>query len=174
MNQSQDGGAFYCYDNPETKSVHPSSFTFHFHDVRIENSTAKSGGAIYVYLCSGSVNSSYFESCHAEDIGGAMISKANLIEIPLNINDCNFRNNTAKRGAALAMVNQEGLKITSSNFINNKANVTGGALSLEQSYSRLEFCKFIKNSAVSGGAVYEIDSKPVLSSHYLFIFIIYI
>ena len=86
--------------------------------------------------------------------GGAIFAYGGNVDI----NNCNFYNNTAESGGAFACVNMTTIDIQNSIFANNTAEEYGGAIhfsngTITPKYIRISKSTFISNSATNGGAV---------------------
>ncbi|WP_298501802.1 hypothetical protein [uncultured Methanobrevibacter sp.] len=103
------------------------------------------------------------ENCNFENntapIGGAI--QVNGYHV--NINDCNFNNNTVSQTGGAIHCNAENVNITRSNFNGNVANVDGGAVFLNGKNTFIKDSSFISNEAIPdvkklddglGGAIY--------------------
>jgi predicted outer membrane repeat protein len=84
---------------------------------------------------------------NAKGVSGAIHANGDL-----NVNSCNFINNSANSGAAIFATNNANLKINNCNFKNNRATYSGGAIYAQK--LSINHSKFINNTANDGGAVY--------------------
>lgn len=148
--------------------------------------TTVDGGAILLSRTSGSVyiNNSFFEgntggrggsistvtmSSYSVTITNTIFLKnsarsggAIFVQLPLEVLQCLFENNTASDGGAIARITKASL--SNSSFIGNKAN-TGGAISVESS-SDMDSCIFLHNVASSyGGSIYILPLANVTAHH---------
>ncbi len=117
------------------------------------------------------------EGCEAQDFGGA-ISIYNRIDpiycdaYNITLNNCQFRNNKAINGGAVALGLYGELLIDNCTFENNEATTSGGAVYLTfgtPESGRIWFSNakaiirnsaFANNSSVSNGALYINDEMP--------------
>lgn len=114
------------------------------------------GGSVFVNPnCVANIYNSTFDNCKGANIGSAILSKSNAY-----IENCNFTNNDAYSGGAIADGETRSITLTiaNSSFVNNKASGTtgkGGALYLTASKLNLINCDFINDYARGrGGAVF--------------------
>ena len=129
---------------------------------------ADQGGAL-TYHSAGNVLNCYFENNTASSLyGGALSTGFNIDNMILNINNCEFRGNTAPIGGAVHLIGEE-VTLDSCEFYENVAASNGGAIFIEARST------FIKNSLiennlanVNGGGVY-IDSDSTTVSDNKFI-----
>ncbi|MDO5814863.1 MAG: hypothetical protein Q4Q18_04435, partial [Methanobrevibacter sp.] len=147
-----------------------------------DNCTSGVGGAIYLHgtglsetLHSNVINCT-FTNCHATEWGGAIGSSQDF----LNVENCEFINNTAKQGAAFMVGgithgldgdNSEGNHNTMKNchFYNNTGSVEGGAVHITGDYNTAIDCTFDDNYAINGkgAAIYvEGDHASIINSKF--------
>jgi len=145
-----------------------------------DNCTSGVGGAIYLHgtglsetLHSNVINCT-FTNCHATEWGGAIGSSQDF----LNVENCEFINNTAKQGAAFMVGgithgldgdNSEGNHNTMKNchFHNNTGSVEGGAVHITGDYNTAIDCTFDDNYAINGkgAAIYvEGDHASIINT----------
>ena len=144
-----------------------------------ENCTSGVGGAVYLHgtgltedLHSNIINCS-FTNCEATEWGGALGSSQNYV----NVENCDFINNTAKQGAAFMVGgithgldgdNSQGHYNTMSNcyFYNNTGSEQGGAVHITGDYNTAVDCIFEDNYAHSGdgAAIYVKGDHATVSS----------
>ena len=112
------------------------------------------GGAIFTDEYSNStINNCKFNSnCKNVFFGGA-ISNGGF----LNVINCQFTNNTASFGGAIANFYYDSynatLNVYNSNFTGNNASNLGGAILIDGGIGNIDSCNFIGNYASVGGAI---------------------
>ena len=118
-----------------------------------------SGGGIYNFRCSPTIDFCTFNSCSA-NYGGAI---ANYESSPLIVG-CQFIANEAQYGGAISNRQSSNPGILFCRFFNNWG-YQGGAIYNESSSPRVSYCSFESNqtfSGGSGGGIYNQDSSPYL------------
>ena len=131
-NTGQDGGAIYNYVSAETLQAYLSLSGCTF----VKNSTAASGGALYVYNTPAVITACTFTANSAGADGGAVY---NYRSMPM---------------------------ISDSVFIGNAADGSGGAVfNWYQSNPQITNCTFVANTAASGGVMASKMDSNALVSH---------
>ena len=75
----------------------------------------------------------------------------------VNINGCEFKNNTCLNGAVIAVSHDASVYVDNSKFIDNKCILiqsTGGAIYVLDGYLKVSNSEFINNTACDGGAIW--------------------
>ena len=156
-----DGGCLYLYE------CDPVSLSYSL----ISNNTAinKSGGGLYDYYSSGTINNCEFIGNIAGGYDGGAI---NIYDGPLidgmAIADCFFQNNFAKDDGGAIFTSAGSEPISNCYFDGNSAEDAGGAIYFYiQSESELKNSVFYRNSSPIGGAIYcfwHDTSKPEIKN----------
>ena len=116
------------------------------------------GGAIFIdkYCNSTITNCKFINNCKNVFEGGA-ISNGGF----LNVINCQFTNNTASFGGAIAnfyyITYNATLNVYNSSFTGNNANMQGGAIFIDGGIGTFDSCDFIGNYATAGGAITNIS-----------------
>ena len=154
------GGSIYIdYDADENDYCHIDNCNFN------NCSSDDNGGAIYWLFKSNNnyLNNSNFTNCFAKGryiYGGAIYCKDGIGE--LDINSCNFINNTAfgeddnAYGGAIYFEGcDKNAYISNSTFINNSASKGGAIYAWDEEGVTIKYCEFYNNHAnKTGGAIY--------------------
>ncbi|WP_405265086.1 Ig-like domain repeat protein [Methanobrevibacter sp.] len=75
----------------------------------------------------------------------------------VNIDGCEFRNNTCLNGATIAISHGASVYVDNSRFVDNKCILiqsTGGAIYVLDGYLKVSNSEFVNNTACDGGAIY--------------------
>ena len=134
-------------------------------------SCTNDGGAIHIDLDSGSYNipkimnieGSNFTNCNSR-FGGAI----SILGGTLNINECNFINNTASFKGGAIYSSWTNINITKSDFHNNTATNNGGAICFDKHKLLIKESNFISNkvleeSNIAANAIYAHDVEAHFS-----------
>ena len=117
------------------------------------------GGAILTdkYSNSTITNCKFNSNCKNIIFGGA-ISNGGI----LNVINCQFTNNTAGFGGAIANfyynTYNTTLNVYNSNFTGNNANMQGAAIFIDGGIGTIDSCDFIGNYAAAGGAITNVST----------------
>jgi hypothetical protein len=91
--------------------------------------------------------------------GGGMVN----IDGSPTVSECTFQNNYGYYGAAVANEGDSSGTFTDCTFANNHADRQGGAINdIINSSPTIDGCTFVDNYALSGGAIYNYNSTPVI------------
>ena len=124
-----------------TASIEESSF---------ENSFAANGGSLVFLYSNAYIINSKFTSNRASKYAGSIFvqgkeNEENFDHYSLQLQKCNFINNTANLGGAIISSSLECLYIESNSFINNTSFTSGGALFIINSQAFIFVSDFIGN-----------------------------
>ncbi len=136
-----------------------------------EGNSAITGGAIGWWNRSRpTVEDSVFRNNHAESFGGAIAHIFNERDIPeyfVYVRNCRFENNTADRGAGMAVLRNNRLIIDNCLFANNRADSKGAGLYIGHHsilmINHATFADNYQNSGSTGVACIDIDATSYLS-----------
>ncbi|RAP47174.1 MAG: hypothetical protein BZ136_06645 [Methanosphaera sp. rholeuAM74] len=138
----------------------------------IENCTfteneAYSGGAIDDEGISSTIEDSVFDKNTAIDCGGAVFTINNGTGTTTNLNNCNFTENSAENGGAVAIIGNVTINIDECSFDQNTANSYGGAYYSEWNlpntsrlfkHASITNSNFTNNTAGNYPAIYDTNS----------------
>lgn len=136
------GGAIYCKGTLVLRNC-----------IFEANSSDYVGGAI-VFNGSGNPHlvSCLFTGNEAVDVGGAIVIEG--IELDVEIDSCEFYNNSGVRGGAIACIMHEAsATVRYSLFVGNLAIESGGAIDVLNMAADVRSCTFFGNSAPRGSAI---------------------
>ncbi|MDY4508463.1 MAG: right-handed parallel beta-helix repeat-containing protein [Candidatus Faecousia sp.] len=157
-----------------------------FSDNKAGNETTKrSGGAIYSAGAGMGLKNTTFRNNQATDAGGAVYRSSNSTDCTSTVETCTFAENAATNGGALCVSTQADVKdsefeknratyggalyinaqtnVENAEFFDNRATY-GGAICVWYAPADIRGCKLYKNEATNGGAVYQTTNN---TSHYV-------
>ena len=187
-NVASIGGAVYMYNSSlrmEGNVGFHSKFASNSGVVFLGNNVSLAGGAFLAESSTVELVNVSFERNRAKICGGALAITLHQEKRNFHIISCNFSNNYAPSGGAVAIlgthdpligsgaffVESSTVELVNVSFERNRANYSGGALTIFQQEKRNNFefhiisCNFSNNSAPSGGAVAILGTHdPIIGS----------
>jgi len=160
--RSQSGDPLACVIDCEGSDVDPHRFitmvitgeksrdVWGLHDLTVTGGHHDAGGAVQVYdWASPEIRGCVFRQNEADLFGGAIFG---AVGFPL-IDDCEFVENTAPQGGAIAGLTECSFQISGCTFRDNTAAEGGALYSSYDLGTQLIACTFVRNQAPLGAAV---------------------
>ena len=160
--RSQSGNPFACVINCEGSAAEPHRFitlvitgeksreVWGLHDLTVTGGYHDAGAAVQVYdWASPQIRGCVFRQNEADLFGGAIFG---AVGYPM-IDDCEFVENTAPQGGAIAGLTECSFQISGCTFRGNTAEEGGALYSHSDLGTQLTACTFVRNQAPLGAAL---------------------
>ena len=142
--------------------VNNSNFTT-YHDAAVEYGVAINclfKGNYHTVIENGVAINCTFED---NDVASPFADDYDGIVLNTNVTNCNFTNNHAKNGGALAFTIENSYDVINCTFINNSASMSGGAISIVNASVNIANSTFENNTCNGSGAAVFIENATEVS-----------